>query len=148
MEIILKQDVDKLGYKDEIVKVRPGYARNFLIPRGLALVATESAKKELAETLRQRSHKEAKVLAEANKLAEKLATITLKIGAKAGESGRIFGSVNTIQIAEALAKAGITIDRKNIDIQEEHIKELGTYEANVKIHKQVSQKVKFEVVGE
>lgn len=148
MEIILKQDVDKLGYKDEIVKVRPGYARNFLIPRGLAAVATESAKKELAETLRQRAHKEAKVLDEANKLAEKLATITLKIGAKAGETGRIFGSVNNIQIAEALAKVGFTIDRKNIDIQEDHIKELGTYEANVKIHKQISQKVKFEVVGE
>jgi len=148
MEIILKQDVDKLGYKDEIVKVRPGYARNFLIPRGLAEVATESAKKELAEILRQRAHKEAKVLDEANKLAEKLATITLKIGAKAGETGRIFGSVNNIQIAEALAKVGFTIDRKNIDIQEDHIKELGTYEANVKIHKQISQKVKFEVVGQ
>lgn len=148
MEIILTTDVDKLGSKDEVVTVRPGYARNFLIPRGMAVVATSSAKKQLEENLRQRSHKEAKVLAEATKTAEKIATLTLRIGAKAGENGKIFGSVNALQIAEALGKAGFNVDRKDVDIQEDHIKQLGNYEATVKLHKQVRQVVKFEVVGE
>jgi large subunit ribosomal protein L9 len=148
MEIILTTDVDKLGSKDEVVTVRPGYARNFLIPRGMAIVATSSSIKQLEENLRQRSHKEAKVLAEATKIAEKIATLTLRIGAKAGENGKIFGSVNALQIAEALGKLGFSVDRKDVDIQEDHIKQLGNYEATVKLHKQVRQVVKFEVVGE
>lgn len=148
MEIILKEDVEKLGSKDDIVKVRPGYARNFLIPQGLAVLATDSAKKVHAENLRQRAHKEEKILADAQVVAEKLANVKLSIGAKAGENGRIFGSVNTIQIAEALGKAGFEIDRKYIQLQEDAIKELGTYEATVKLHKKVSQKVSFDVVGE
>ncbi len=148
MEIILKEDVEKVGYKDEIVTVRPGFARNYLIPQGLAVVASPSAKKMLEETQRQRAHKEEKVLDEAKGLAAKLAGLKLRIGAKAGENGKIFGSVNTIQIAEALGKQGFDIDRKNITIQGDSIKELGDYTANVRIHKNVAQDVSFEVVGE
>ncbi len=148
MEIILKENIDKLGEANEIVNVKPGYARNFLIPNGKAIAATPSQKKVLAETLRQRAHKLAKVLDEASVIAAKLAKVSLKIGAKAGENGKIFGSVNTIQISEALAKAGFEIDRKDITIPEDAIKELGEYEATVKLHKEVIQPVKFEVVGE
>lgn len=148
MEIILKEDVEKVGYKNEVVTVRPGFARNYLIPQGLAVVASPSAKKMLEETQRQRAHKEEKILDEAQALGEKLASLKLKIGAKAGENGKIFGSVNTIQIAEALAKQGFDIERKNITIQGDSIKELGEYTANVKIHKNVAQDVSFEVVGE
>lgn len=148
MEVILKSNIEKLGAKDEIVKVRPGYARNYLIPRGYAIAATDSSKKMLAENLKQRAHKETKILAEAQSLAEKLGALELKIGTKASETGKIFGSVNTIQIAEALGKAGYNIDRKSISISEEHIKMLGNYEAKVKLHKEVSAIVKFEVVAE
>lgn len=148
MEVILKANIEKLGAKDEIVNVKPGYARNYLIPRGYAIAATESARKVLAENLRQRAHKETKILAEAQGIAEKLGALELKIGSKASESGKIFGSVNTIQIAEALAKAGFNIDRKSISINEEHIKMLGNYEARVKLHKEVSATFKFEVVAE
>ncbi|MBI1266795.1 MAG: 50S ribosomal protein L9 [Cryomorphaceae bacterium] len=148
MEIILKEDIDKLGSKDDIVKVRDGYARNFLIPTGAAIMATESAKKIHAENLRQRAHKEDKILADAQVIADKLVNVKLSIGAKAGENGKIFGSVNTIQIAEALTKAGFEIDRKHITMQEDAIKELGTYEATVKLHRKISQKVSFDVVGE
>lgn len=148
MEIILKDDIEKLGSKNEIVTVRPGYARNYLIPQGLAVVATESAKKVLAETQRQRAHKEEKILDEAKAQAEKLAGLKLSIGAKAGENGKIFGSVNTIQIAEALGKQGYEIDRKYISIKGDSIKELGQYVANVKLHKDVIQEVNFEVVSE
>jgi large subunit ribosomal protein L9 len=148
MEVILKSNIEKLGAKDEIVKVRPGYARNFLIPRGYAIAATVSTKKMLTENLKQRAHKETKILAEAQSIAEKLGALELKIGTKASETGKIFGSVNTIQIAEALGKAGHNIDRKSISISEEHIKMLGNYEAKVKLHKEVSAVVKFEVVAE
>ena len=148
MEVILKQFIDKLGDIDEIVDVKPGYARNYLIPRGYAVVASPSQKKMHAETLRQRAHKQAKVLEEAQGIATKLAGLTLKIGAKAGENGKIFGSVNTIQISEALAKSGFEIDRKHISIAEDSIKNLGEYEASVRLHKEVIQQVKFEVVGE
>jgi large subunit ribosomal protein L9 len=148
MEVILKSNIEKLGAKDEIVKVKPGYARNFLIPRDYAIVATESAKKILAENLRQRAHKETKILDEAQGLAEKLGALELKIGAKASETGKIFGSVNTIQISEALTKAGFNIDRRSISISDDHIKMLGNYEAKVKLHKEVSAVVKFEVVTE
>ena len=148
MEVILKQDIDNLGHTGDIVTVRPGYARNFLIPQGMAVTATPSAKKMREETMRQRAHKEAKVLEEAQALASKLAGVKLSIGAKAGESGKIFGSVNTIQIAEALTAAGFNIERKNIRIQENAIKQLGAYEAEIVIHRQVKQMVAFEVVGE
>lgn len=148
MEVILKANIEKLGAKDEIVKVKPGYARNFLIPRGYAIAATESAKKVLAENLKQRAHKETKILAEAQTTAEKLASLAIKIGTKASETGKIFGSVNTIQLSEALAKEGFNIDRKSISISEEHIKMLGAYEAKIKLHKEVSAVVKFEVVAE
>lgn len=148
MEVILKQDIEKLGYTGDIVTVRPGYARNFLIPQGMAVTATPSAKKMREETMRQRAHKEAKILEEAQALASKLAGVKLSIGAKAGESGKIFGSVNTIQIAEALTAAGFNIERKNIRIQEDAIKQLGAYEAEIVIHREVKQRVAFEVVGE
>lgn len=148
MEVILKQSIEKLGHDGDIVNVRPGYARNFLIPQGMAVTATPSEKKMREETIRQRAHKEAKVLEAANALAAKLAGVKLSIGAKAGESGKIFGSVNTIQIAEALAKAGFEIERKSIRIKEDTIKQLGTYEAQVVIHRDVIQPVEFEVVSE
>jgi large subunit ribosomal protein L9 len=148
MEVILKSNIEKLGAKDEIVNVKPGYARNYLIPRGYATAATESARKMLSENLKQRAHKETKILAEAQGVAEKLGALDLKIGTKASETGKIFGSINTIQISEALTKAGFNIDRKSISITDEHIKTLGAYEAKVKLHKEVSALVKFEVVAE
>jgi large subunit ribosomal protein L9 len=148
MEVILKKDVENLGYQDEMVQVKPGYARNFLIPRGLAVNATPSQKKMLEETIRQRAHKEEKIQKEANARAEKLENETIKIGAKVGENGKIFGSVNTIQLADALKEAGHEIDRKNIVIKNEPIKEIGTYEAEVTLHKDIKQTIKFEVVGE
>lgn len=148
MEVILKSNIEKLGAKDEVVNVKPGYARNYLIPRGYAIAATESTKKMLTENLKQRAHKETKILAEGQALADKLNALELKIGTKASETGKIFGSVNTIQIAEALGKAGYNIDRKSISITDEHIKMLGNYEAKVKLHKEVSAIVKFEVVAE
>jgi large subunit ribosomal protein L9 len=148
MEIILKQDVENLGYRDEMVDVKPGYARNFLIPRGMAVFATPSQKRMLEETIRQRAHKEEKVQNEANALAAKLEKETIKIGAKVGENGKIFGSVNTIQLADALKEAGHTIDRKDISIKNEPIKEIGTYEAEVTLYKNMKQTISFEVVGE
>ncbi|MFM9986526.1 MAG: 50S ribosomal protein L9 [Flavobacteriales bacterium] len=148
MEVILKSNIEKLGAKDEIVKVRPGYARNYLIPRGYAVAATDSTRKMLSENLKQRSHKETKILDEAQALASNLEALDLKIGTKASDTGKIFGSVNTIQLSEALSKAGFNIDRKSISINDDHIKTLGAYEAKVKLHKEVSAVVKFEVVAE
>ena len=148
MEIILKQDVDRLGSKHDTVNVKSGYARNFLIPQGMAVAATPSAKKIVAEVIKQQSHKAAKAMEEAQALATKLEGLTLKIGAKAGESGKIFGSVNSIQIAEAIQGAGLEVDRKTIQIAEDSIKELGQYEANIKLHKEVIATVKFEVVAD
>jgi large subunit ribosomal protein L9 len=148
MQVILKKDIDKLGYKDEVVKVKEGYARNYLLPRDLAIIATPSAKKILAENLKQRAHKEEKVKAEAEKIAAKLKEISIKVGAKAGENGKIFGSVNTIQVADALKKLGFDLERKNIVIKNEPIKTLGTYEAVIRIHKEISETIKFDVVEE
>lgn len=148
MEVILKQDIKGLGFADDLVKVRPGYGRNFLIPRGAATLATEGAKKMHAEIMKQRSFKEEKLRKEATANAEKLATVTIKIGAKAGENGKIFGSVTTIQVAEALNKAGYPVERKNIEISEESIKALGTYTAKVRLFKDVSASISFEVVAE
>jgi large subunit ribosomal protein L9 len=148
MEVILKQDIKGLGFADDLVKVRPGYGRNFLIPRGAATLATEGAKKMHAEIMKQRSFKEEKLRKEATANAEKLSAVTIKIGAKAGENGKIFGSVTTIQVAEALNKAGYPVERKNIEISEESIKALGTYTAKVRLFKDVSASISFEVVAE
>ena len=147
MQIILKEDVAGLGYKDDIVTVKDGYGRNFLIPTGKAVVATESAKKVLAENLKQRAHKLAKIKADAEELAAKLKDVTLTIGAKTSSTGTIFGSVTNIQIAEELAKKGFSIDRKTIYIKES-VKEIGNYTATVKLHKEVSVEIPFEVVSE
>lgn len=148
MEIILKQDVEKLGFKDDLLEVKPGYARNFLIPNGLAVVATSSEKKIHAENLKQRAHKEAKIAEQAEKIAKSLEEKTIKIGAKAGENGKIFGSVNTIQLADALAAEGFEIERKRISIKNEPIKQIGIYQADVVLHKGIVQTINFEVVGE
>lgn len=148
MEVILKKNVDKLGYANEIVKVKPGYGRNFLIPQGYAVLATASAKKAHEEMMRQKSHKEAKMLAEAQELASKIAEVTVSIATKAGENGKIFGSVNTVQLAEALRKLGYEIDRKSLKIKDEPIKEIGSYEAEANLYKGVKQSFKFEVVSE
>ena len=148
MEIILKQDVQNVGSKNDIVTVKDGYAINYLIPRGLAIMATKSAKKMYEEIARQRAHKEEKLKDEAEELAKKLEGVTLEIGAKTSSKGKIFGSVNTLQIAEELQKQGIEVERKNIEIKDEPIKEVGTYTATVKLHKEVSRDITFEVKGE
>jgi large subunit ribosomal protein L9 len=148
MEVLLKQDVNTLGTKDEIVKVRDGYGRNYLIPQGLAIQATEAVRKMHTETLKQRAFKEEKVKAEAVKTAKKLKDMLVKVGAKVGEAGKIFGSVNALQVAESLKKAGINVDRKDIAIKEESIKHVGKYTATVKLHKDVVETISFEVVGE
>ncbi len=148
MDVILKQDVDRLGSKNDIVNVKNGYARNYLIPQGFAVAATESARKVVAETIRQQSHKALKALEDAKALGEKIAGLSLKIGAKAGESGKIFGSVNNIQVAEALEGAGHKLERKNIELGTESIRDLGSYTAKVKLHKEVTVEVTFEVVAE
>ena len=145
MQVILKKDIERLGYADEIVDVRPGYANNYLIPQGYAISATASAKKVLAETLKQRAHKEAKLVADAEALAAKLAETALTIAAKA-EEGRIFGSVTAADLAAALEKLDITVDRKNISL--DAVKTIGEYEAKVKIYKGISGTIKFSVVAE
>ncbi len=148
MEIILIQDVERLGSKDDVIKVKDGFARNFLIPQKKAIVATTTAKKVLAENIKQRAHKEAKLKNEALAIAEKLANKKISIGAKTSSLGKIFGSVNTIQLAEAINKKGFEIDRKQILLPEDHIKEVGTYSAKVKLHKEVIIEIEFEVVAE
>ncbi len=145
MEIILKQDIDNLGHKNDIVSVRPGYANNYLIPQGYAILATPSAKKVLAENIKQSAHKEAKLREEASSLAAKLAEVSLSIAAKASENGKIFGSVASAQIAEALEAKGFAIDKKNINVAT--IKEIGSFEASVKIYKDIKATVKFEVIA-
>ena len=148
MEVILKQDIANLGFKNEMVEVKNGYGRNYLIPKGYAILATESAKKVHAENMKQRAHKEEKIKAEALALAEKLNTVSLKVGAKTSSKGKIFGSVNTIQLAEALSKEGLEIDRKKIVLKADTIKEVGEYTALVKLHREVTAELKFEVVTE
>lgn len=148
MEVILKKNVDKLGYANEIVSVKPGYGRNFLIPQGYATLATASAKKAHEEIMKQKAHKESKVLAEAEALSAKIEALTVTITTKAGDNGKIFGSVNTVQLAEELKKAGFDIDRKALKIKDEPIRELGTFEATASLHKGINPTFKFEVVGE
>ena len=147
MKIILKEDVHNLGYKDDVVEVKDGYGRNYLIPTGKAVIASQSALKVLAENQRQRAHKLAKIKADAEALAASLADVKLTIGAKTSSTGTIFGSVNAIQIAEALEKAGFAIDRKVIDLKQA-VKEVGNYVAVLKLHKEVSVEIPFEVVSE
>jgi large subunit ribosomal protein L9 len=147
MEIILKEDVANLGYKGDILKVKDGYGRNFLIPTKKAILATESAKKMLAEDMRQRAHKLERIKNEALELAEKVKDITLTVGAKTSSTGKIFGAVGPIQIADAFEKAGFNVDRKVI-ILKEQIKEIGSYKTTLKLHKEVSVEVAFEVVAE
>jgi large subunit ribosomal protein L9 len=148
MEVILKQDVKNLGYKDDVVTVKAGYGRNFLIPKGIAAMATESTKKMLAETVKQRAFKEQKIKASAEAAVAKLKDTVVKVGAKVGESGKIFGSVTTVQLADAIKKLGFEVDRKNITISDEAIKTIGTYTADVRFHKEVTATVTFEVVAE
>ena len=145
MELILKQDVQNLGFKDDVVTVKAGYGRNFLIPQGFAAMATPSAKKVLAENLRQKAHKEAKVIADANEVAEKLKAIEIKITAKAGGE-KLFGSITNIDIAEALAKGGESIDRKFITSG--IIKRTGKYTASVRLHRDVIIELPYEVVAD
>ncbi|HNX83442.1 MAG: 50S ribosomal protein L9 [Bacteroidales bacterium] len=148
MKIILRQDIEKLGQKNDILTVKTGYARNYLIPKGLAVQATDSALKIHNENLKQRAHKEEKIRGEAEKLAQKLAGVKLVIGAKVSSAGKIFGSVNTIQLAEALNAKGYEIDRRNILLGEDAIKEVGSYKAVVKLHRDVKVDLEFEVVAE
>ena len=147
MEIMLKEDMQNLGHKNDIVTVKNGYGRNYLIPQGLAILATPSAKKVHAENLRQRAHKEEKIKNEALEVAKTLEGKSFTIGAKASSTGKIFGSVNTIQIAEALTKEGFSVERKNISMKED-AKELGTYAATVKLHREVKVDISIEVVAE
>ena len=145
MEVILLKDMEKLGYVNDIGNVKPGYANNYLIPQGYAKAATASAKKVLAENLKQRAHKDAKILADAQALAEKIANLPLTISMKA-EEGKIFGSVTAADLAEALAAKGVEIDRKAISV--EAIKNVGEYEASAKLHREVKAVIKFTVVAE
>ncbi|MDE6263521.1 MAG: 50S ribosomal protein L9 [Paramuribaculum sp.] len=147
MKIILKEDIPSLGYKDDVVEVKNGYGRNYLIPQGKAVIATPSALKVLAENQRQRAHKLAKIKADAEALAAQLEGISLTIGAKTSSTGTIFGSVNNIQIAEALEKLGHNVDRKLIIIKDP-VKEVGKYNAVIKLHKDVSVDIPFEVIAE
>jgi large subunit ribosomal protein L9 len=147
MELILKQDVKHLGEKDDIVDVKPGYGRNYLIPQGFATLATPSAKKVLAENIRQAQFKQEKIQKDATELAAKLENVKLTIGAKAGETGKIFGKVNSIQIADALKAQGYEVDRRRITFEVEP-KTLGEYVANLNLHKEVKVQVPFEVIAE
>ncbi|GAB6008089.1 50S ribosomal protein L9 [Dysgonomonas reticulitermitis] len=147
MQVILKEDILNLGYKDEIVTVKDGYGRNYLIPQGKAVIASESAKKVIAENLKQRAHKLEKIKKDAQELGAKMEGISLTIGAKTSSTGTIFGSVTNIQIAEALEKLGYNVDRKVIIIKDA-VKEVGSYKAIAKLHKEVSVEIPFEVVSE
>ena len=146
MEIILLTDIANLGHKDDIVDVKQGYGRNYLIPQGYAILATPSARKVVAENLRQRAHKESKLKAEAEEIAAQLAEVKLTIGAKTSSTGKIFGSVNSIMISESLKEKGFDIDRKKIVLKD--VKEIGTYTALIKLHREVKVDVEFEVVSE
>ncbi len=149
MEIILTQDVKNLGYKNDIVNVKPGYARNYLIPQGMAILATESARKVLAENMRQQAYKQEKIKKEAQEIAAVLEGLSLRIPAKAAQTGKIYGSVNNVQIANAIKEAkGIEIDRKHILVDDDTIKEVGNYKAKVRLHKDVTVEISFEVFAE
>ena len=148
MELILKEDIQNLGFKDDLVSVKNGYGRNFLIPKGLAKLATPSAKKVLAENLRQKAHKEKKVVDAANKIAEALKSLDLKITAKTGAGDKLFGSVTTVDLAAAIEKEGHDIDKKFISIQGGSVKRTGPYNAQIRLHREVVVDFPFEVVAE
>lgn len=145
MNIILKTDIAGLGYKNDTVMVKPGYGRNYLIPQGYAMMATDSNKKIVAENIRQAAHKAEKIKTNAEAIAEGIGDMVLIIPAKAGDSGKIFGRVTNTQVADALREKGFDIDRKKITVED--VKNLGTYEASLDLHKEVKHKVKFEVVA-
>lgn len=147
MELILKQDVDHLGFTDDVVTVKPGYGRNFLIPQGKAVMATPGAKKQLAETMKQRAHKEASNVKAAQSQADKLSALELKMAVKAGEGDKLFGSVTTADLSDALAKEGVEIDKKFITIAGGNIKRLGQYDVTVRFHREVQTSFTFEVVA-
>ncbi len=147
MEVILKQDIKNLGYKDDVVRVKDGYGRNYLIPKGYAVLATDSNRKILAENIRQAQFKQDRIKKDAEAIAAGLENVSVSIGAKAGETGKIFGAVNTIQFAEALKKLGFDVDRKRITFETD-VKFLGSYVANLNLHKEVKIQVPFEVVAE
>ena len=147
MEIILKQDIQGLGYKNDIVKVKPGYARNYLIPNGSAIIANQSNKKMIAENIRQAAHKAEKLIQDAKALAEKIGELTIEIGTKAGESGKIFGAVTVNQISEMLKSKGFDIDRKKV-IMKENPKEIGDYSVTLDLHKEVKHEITVKVVAE
>jgi large subunit ribosomal protein L9 len=146
MELILKQDVENVGFKDDLVTVKNGFGRNFLIPRGVAVLATVSAKKVLAETLKQRAFKEEKLIKDATVIAEAIKALEIKISAKTGDGSKLFGSVNNINVAEALAKAGQTIDKKFIKVEGGNVKRLGKYNAAVRLHRAVIVDLTFDVI--
>ncbi|MFD0998534.1 50S ribosomal protein L9 [Ohtaekwangia kribbensis] len=147
MEVILKQDVQGLGYKNDIVKVKAGYGNNYLIPNGFALIANDSNKRLVNENIRQAAHKAAKLKQDAEALAAKIGDVTLEIKTKAGESGKIFGAVTALQIADALKAKGFDVDRKKV-ILKDAPKQLGSYAVTLDLHKEVKHEVKFNVVGE
>jgi len=147
MEVILKQDMPGLGYKYDTVKVKPGYGRNYLIPRGIAILANNSNRKMIDENIRQAAHKAEKLKNDALEIAEKIEALAIEIGAKTGESGKIFGAVTTLQISDALTANGFDVDRRRISFNGE-IKTVGDYEASVELHKEVKANLKFKVVAE
>lgn len=146
MELILKKDVDNLGFTDDLVTVKPGYGRNYLIPQGMAVIATKGAKKQLAETIKQRQHKEANNIKAAQKMSEKASSMDLKIPAKTGEGDKLFGSVTTADVSDALAKEGVEVDKKYITVAGGNVKRLGQYEATIRFHREVTSTFTFEVV--
>ena len=146
MEVLLKKDVDSLGSKDDIITVKNGFGRNYLIPKGIAVLATESVKKMHAENLRQRAHKDNQQKEDATKLYEKMAKKTFQVPAKVGENGKIFGSITNIQLADSLEKAGFKVERKNITLPSGNIKSVGKFEAEVILHKEIKGKISFEIV--
>jgi len=148
MDILLKKDVANLGYADEIVSVKPGYALNYLVPQGYAIVATPSVVKQHEETIRQRAHKEAKKVAEAQALADKISSMLVKVSGKFSESGKLYGSITTAQLADALTAAGVEVDKKDITITSAEVKTAGIYDAEVKCYKDVKGAFQFEVVPE
>lgn len=147
MEVILVKDIQGLGYKNDTVKVKPGYGRNYLIPQGLAIVANNSNRKKIDENIRQAAHKAEKIKKDAEAIAEKIQKVTLEIGAKVGESGKIFGAITTLQIADALKSKGIEVDRRQISFPKD-VKEVGEHTALIDLHKEVKQEIPFNVVAE
>jgi large subunit ribosomal protein L9 len=146
MELILKSDVPNLGFKDDVVIVKNGYGRNYLIPQGFAILATSSAKKVLAENIKQREFKEKKEIDEANKIAKKLAKLEIKISAKSGTGGKLFGSISNSDLSAELSNLGFDFDKKIIKIQGGTVKRLGTYSASLRLHRNVVQELSFEVI--